>query len=623
MSTGTRWQKGVISWDGAPRLTFTPVRRYPSQSYHPILTSLLGSKDANYAIKESRLTSPGKDFSLEKVTFSVGQIVTGGCQFSVGRKDTPIRITRGGYIDKLRWIRQRYFTLYDVDDNRGFLIDGASTLLHLLRTSLHLSSVDEFASEFLFDHSKFRESADPLKHKSALEVLLSKTNHKLPLYREDETTSTTIQHRIEQLYETLEKLVDHVHHAEATHKGLPSKPRLSTHLKGWDFADLAADRDPFQLRIAKLPLPVNWVDFTRTIPAVTLFGRGFGELIRPAAHAHQEQQACLDWMALPTNQYHLCVGVADLRAIVRRTVGSGNDDSSARSSGASSNRKNTPGPLTVAPGMVLCYNNTVGGSSSSSSSEIFRKCVCEWGRTGAEHPKKEAHGLHPVLELVSEGWGGKVGMGSLFGGTDGGAETMVDLAVCPPKGAVILGTPTRKRPWSWQQSPQSPTALSSPLGAALDQVQVEMGSSLLQGGGLAPVVLSPTASSAGSAGLSASTELDSASRSGSGSVTPPTSVASSESAGAGDADPVGVGGLGLPVGSDTERRRGRRSLEDASEGGSLGGKAKSGRMRRNVLSRMRETIRGIRLFVKGLPVRDRDADMDMVGDVEMERCRVK
>jgi len=59
----------------------------------------------NYDIKGLKLGLPGKEFSLEKISFSVGQIVTGGCQFSVGHKDIPVRITRGGYAVKLCWIR--------------------------------------------------------------------------------------------------------------------------------------------------------------------------------------------------------------------------------------------------------------------------------------------------------------------------------------------------------------------------------------------------------------------------------------------------------------------------------------------------------------------------------------
>lgn len=59
----------------------------------------------NYAIKELKLKSSGKDISLEKVSFSVEQVVTGGCQFSVGHKDIPVHITRVSYVAKLRWVR--------------------------------------------------------------------------------------------------------------------------------------------------------------------------------------------------------------------------------------------------------------------------------------------------------------------------------------------------------------------------------------------------------------------------------------------------------------------------------------------------------------------------------------
>lgn len=535
----------------------------PVASSHPrSLTPLLGSKDANYAIRESRLGTAGKDFSLEKVSISVGQILTGGCQFSIGRKDTPIRLSRGGYIDKLRWLRQRYFTLYDVDNSRGFLIDGASTLLHLLRTSLHLSSVDEFASEFVFENVKFQESRDPLKSNSALRVLLNRDNRNLPLYREDVDTCTTVQDRIEQLYETLEKLVDHAHYSEAAHKGVNAVPRMSKHLRGWDFTDLAGDRDPFHLKVIKLPLFVNWVDFTRAIPAVTLFGRGFGALIRAAAHPHAQAlaQACLDWMAPPAGQYHLCVGVSDLTAIVQRIAGG-----DASVTGTSF--------LTIAPG-VACYNPTGGWGGT------FSRCVCE--RTGATSARSRFQdaGLHPVLELASEA------VMRRFGGTQG-AE--IDLESCP-RGAVILGTPKWKWPW---QSPSASASSSSPSGAtepAQHSLQV-----------VGPVSGSSRATSVSL--ISASGSAGSA-----GSATPPTSVAS-EGSGAGDGDPDTVRGNSGAAGAGSIRIR-RGFVEDFSEEDGLG-RATSGK-RRKMLGKMRETAKYIRaVFVKGTAGEDGDVEMEL------------
>ena len=109
-----------------------------------------------------------------------------------------------------------------------------------------------------------------MKAGGAIDVLLSQKNRKLLLYRDQETT---LQDRVEQLYETLQKLIDHKAIVEAGHKGLNAKPPVREYLEGWDFTDVATDEDPFDLKVMKMcavsPL-LSWPDFTRSIPAVTL-----------------------------------------------------------------------------------------------------------------------------------------------------------------------------------------------------------------------------------------------------------------------------------------------------------------------------------------------------------------
>ncbi|KAM0285454.1 hypothetical protein ACHAQH_001403 [Verticillium albo-atrum] len=75
-----------------------------------------GAPGMNYKIGSSKLKRPGREFALEKVSFSVGQLVTGGCQFAIGRKDPYVRIIRGSYKAKLQWLDQKYVTLWDVVD---------------------------------------------------------------------------------------------------------------------------------------------------------------------------------------------------------------------------------------------------------------------------------------------------------------------------------------------------------------------------------------------------------------------------------------------------------------------------------------------------------------------------
>ncbi|RGP71793.1 pfs domain [Fusarium sporotrichioides] len=245
--------------------------------------------EMDYDIKASKLERPGKEFALEKITFSVGQFVTGGCQFAIGRKDCHIQITQGSFINKLKWLDKKFVTLWDVEDERGWLINGNAALLHLLRSYLQDSLTDKFKSEFHFQPTSFQESRNPHSADSVLEVLLNEANQKLELYDNDISihngqpiaSRTTIKDRIDELYETLEKLIDFQATSESSSKGLNAKPYFQDYLHGWDFMDIATNRSPFFLRKATFGLSMlGWPDMTRSISAITLFGKGFGDLIQ-------------------------------------------------------------------------------------------------------------------------------------------------------------------------------------------------------------------------------------------------------------------------------------------------------------------------------------------------------
>jgi len=68
----------------------------------------------------------------------------------------------------------------------------------------------------------------------------------------------------------------------------------------------------------------GWVDFVRGIHAVTLFGRGFGDLIQPiispstAGLAGKHAVACYRWSRLPLNRYYLAARVLDLESVMDR-----------------------------------------------------------------------------------------------------------------------------------------------------------------------------------------------------------------------------------------------------------------------------------------------------------------
>ena len=75
-----------------------------------------------------------------------------------------------------------------------------------------------------------------------------------------------------------------------------------------------SDQDPLP-RVATIPaLGYGWVDLIRTINAISIFGRGFGELLKPVV----SEGMCPQWATLPTQRYLLAASNVDLNKIMDR-----------------------------------------------------------------------------------------------------------------------------------------------------------------------------------------------------------------------------------------------------------------------------------------------------------------
>lgn len=152
--------------------------------------------------------------------------------------------------------------------------------MHIVRASLAHDSSDKFQSAFLFKSEDLQESSRPFTADSAIDVLINSKNLGLRLYPEKDGY-LLLESRIDHFYNVLEKLIDHqTDIAGDCGQNLSEKPRR--YLEGWDFEDLATNRDPLYPRIAILEAAgKEWVDFTRAIHVVTLVGRDFGDIILP------------------------------------------------------------------------------------------------------------------------------------------------------------------------------------------------------------------------------------------------------------------------------------------------------------------------------------------------------
>jgi nucleoside phosphorylase len=233
----------------------------------------------------------------------------GGPSFILGVKDTPAHVSRNGYIPKLRWIGTKFILLWDESDKRGWLVNGTTALLHIVRASLAYNSKDKFKAAFMFRPEDIIESDTPLTSDSAIDVLINPQNKTLKLYQENDSY-LSFQSRVEQYYQILEKLIDHQADVAGEEGArLANKPRQ--YLEGWDFRDLATCRDPLYPRATTVDAKGKvWVDLTRVLHTVILFGRGFGELIKPAG------DICEYWAEMPKQEYYVAASLCDVIQVI-------------------------------------------------------------------------------------------------------------------------------------------------------------------------------------------------------------------------------------------------------------------------------------------------------------------
>ncbi|KEZ39111.1 hypothetical protein SAPIO_CDS10501 [Scedosporium apiospermum] len=299
------------------------------------IISFAGALGANYSIGWSGLPGPTQSCAFEKVTISGGSIVTAGVSCILGLKDKPRYISFGDdYPGILRNVADRYFVFYDRDDRRAWLVDGASTILHLLRASIQNYEDDpRFRSILCSEKTILKEAkASSMGAVPACEVLLDVENQSIPLYPKKteawkentltpltepdpivkkKTTYFCVRDRVEQLCYHLLEIAAHQDDSQ-TRSGvgfrLLQTPRRQ--LEGFDFMDIATNQGTIWPKVATLHTTgEGWVDFSRAIHAPTLFGSGFGDLFIPAvmtsSSASPSCPFCLWNSPLPTGKDYL------------------------------------------------------------------------------------------------------------------------------------------------------------------------------------------------------------------------------------------------------------------------------------------------------------------------------
>lgn len=292
------------------------------------LTSIPGAKDANYHVSPStsELAKPGL-CALANVSISGGKIINAGASFVRGNKDTPVSITNSRpYELQVGAASDMHVLFYDTESQKGWLLDGASALLHISRawlSSKHARLVPKEATEH-FSHPSNLDGRD-----SAFTGLTACENRELRLFSLKRWTTETVQDsstsrpvKVEKSKETwwcweelvqlkwnvLEQIHDHTVRLRTSPPTELRIPFTDKPLEGFDFYDILSDHSQIRPRMVELQSTSgSWVNFITQNDTINIFGSGFGDLIQPASPLNAQYVNCSQIAPVPSGFDYLTV----------------------------------------------------------------------------------------------------------------------------------------------------------------------------------------------------------------------------------------------------------------------------------------------------------------------------
>lgn len=275
---------------------------------------------------------------LEKVSLTAGKYLTPSVSFALGVRDNPVHLPRKPYLTRLNELRHKILVFWDTEAKRGVLVNGLDGLLHLLRATLKHYETDEYMRSVLVSKSENiaePKSENPFKPSTesgtyAFNILRDENNMKLPILPDKDDVEmesedpklvrrkkkfVRLEDRVEELYGILKILIDH-QLEKAGQSGMRIKTHARRRLEGWDFKDLVSDNDPiFPLVETIEAVSKGWVDFIRSIQAVSLFGKGFGDILQPSDIIYSH------WRQLSEGKFYLAARVSDLEMLMETKNG--------------------------------------------------------------------------------------------------------------------------------------------------------------------------------------------------------------------------------------------------------------------------------------------------------------
>jgi hypothetical protein len=204
---------------------------------------------------------------------------------------TMVEEAKKELIWSLKRLSSTPIVLYDTADQRAWLLDGASALLHLVCTSLNMSG------------SKLRKEDQTILEYSGGDVFSSSSKALInlldfPLFGRDDSATGAAFDLVEEMwlrFSITEAKLQSTK-AEASKPG-KTAPKM---IYGVEFLDLALQNAVIAQKEARVDQ--GWAKLTEGLgAAIVLFGKHYGEVIRPS----RPDSICNYWQSLPTGRNYL------------------------------------------------------------------------------------------------------------------------------------------------------------------------------------------------------------------------------------------------------------------------------------------------------------------------------
>lgn len=265
----------------------------------------------------------------KKLTISVSKLFGTSATFVRGDRDKSLICRKDPYPGKVNAARRLPVLFYDRATKRGWLVDGASALLHIARSqvvhppyseSSHFN--DTAMNSALFKHPKAEDGP-----KAASEMLKDQENQQHIINSEFggfEQGQTDLYGRpkryrrynsfnqlVSDTWDTLDQIYsrqDEVKKSQTQQLRIPSYG-----LEGYEYMDVVSLRSSLTRRHVDLHgNGSEWSSFVRKINAITLFGQHFGEIYTPNCN---ESLMCAPWRTVPVDHEYLTAPISLLKEL--------------------------------------------------------------------------------------------------------------------------------------------------------------------------------------------------------------------------------------------------------------------------------------------------------------------